>query len=69
MRVAAYVAMVALVVWAVIVGDIALALAIGGTKTLVVGLEFMELRHAARPHLIGFGLGTVVLTVLLVALA
>jgi hypothetical protein len=67
-RAAAYVVMIGLVASAVAMGEIGLALAAGGAKMLIVGLEFMELRHAARPHRVGFVLGTLAITGLLVAL-
>ena len=49
MRLAAYITMVVLVLAAVASGQLALALTAGGLKTMLVGVEFMELRHAARP--------------------
>ncbi|MGM0575503.1 MAG: hypothetical protein ACQEXJ_07210 [Myxococcota bacterium] len=68
MRAAAYLVMVALLLAAVASGQLVLALAIGGAKALVVGLEFMELRHAARAHAVGFVAWTVAVTGLLVLL-
>jgi len=68
MRFAAYVLMIGLLGIALYTGDIALALAAGGAKALLVGVEFMELRHAARAHLVGFALFTIALTGGLVAL-
>jgi hypothetical protein len=68
MRIGAYIAMVLLVVGAVASGNMALALAVGGAKTAIVGVEFMELRQAARPHMVAFLVGTMALTVVLVAL-
>lgn len=68
MRVAVYIVMVGLVVSAVAAGEIGIALVAAGAKTALVGLEYMELRHAARPHAIGFVFGAVALTGLLAAL-
>lgn len=68
MRAAAYASMAVLVVSAVAVGVLWPALVGAGIKTLIVGLEFMELRRAARPHMVAFVLGTAALTGLLVAL-
>lgn len=68
MRVAAYVVMVGLVVSAVAVGEVGIALVVAGAKTTLVGLEYMELRHAARAHAIGFVFGAVALTGLLAAI-
>lgn len=49
-----YLALVALVVLAVALGRLELAIMIGALKALLVGLEFMELRHAARVHALAF---------------
>jgi hypothetical protein len=67
-RLAAYITMVVLVLAAVASGQLALALTAGGLKTMLVGVEFMELRHAARAHLVAFVVGAAALTGLLVAL-
>jgi len=63
-----YVILLALAVGSVVHGQIALALAIGGAKAALVGLEDMELRGAARAHAGGFVAGMLVLTGVLVAL-
>lgn len=68
MRFAAYVLMIGLVLAAVATGNIALALALGGAKAVIVGLEFMELRHAARAHAVAFVIAMIALTGGLVAL-
>lgn len=68
MRLAVYVVLITLAVVAVVHGQLALALAIGGAKAALVGLEYMELRQAARPHAIGFVLGMFAVTGVLVAM-
>ncbi len=65
-RLAVYVVLVALALASVVSGKIALALAIAGLKTLLVGLEYMELRHAHRAHLAAFVGWTVLVSVCLV---
>lgn len=52
---------------AVLAGRLDIALLLAGAKTLLVGLEFMELRHAARLHATVFVLATAMLTVVLFA--
>ena len=68
MRVIAFVVMVALAVASVLEGSVALAVVFGGVKALIVGLAYMELRDAARPHALGFAAGMVALTGVLLAL-
>lgn len=68
MRFAINVVLISLAVVAVVHGQLALALVIGGAKAALVGLEYMELRQAARPHAIGFVLGMIAVTGVLVAL-
>lgn len=68
MRLAAYLVMVVLASVALATGEIALALSIGGAKALIVGVEFMELRHAAWPHLFGFGVFSVFVTLVLLVM-
>lgn len=68
MRLAAYVLMLVLLAAAMVSGDLRLALAAAGLKAIVVGLEFMELRHAARGHMVGFVLGIAAVAGLLVTL-
>ena len=69
MRVAVYVGLLALALAAVALGEPRIGLAIAGAKTLLVGVEYMELRSAALPHLVGFTLAITALVLLLVALA
>lgn len=54
MRVAAFVIMLVLAVISVMEGNLALALAFGGVKAVIVGLAYMELSRSARAHLVGF---------------
>ncbi|HEY8431440.1 MAG TPA: hypothetical protein VIL20_23830 [Sandaracinaceae bacterium] len=69
MRAFVYVILLALAVGSAVHGRIALALALGGAKAVLVGIEYMELRGAARAHAAGFVAGVLVLTGILVALA
>lgn len=50
MRLATWLGLIALSVGSVLVGRLPLALALGALKAILVGLEFMELRTAARVH-------------------
>lgn len=50
MRLVTWLALVGLSVAAVGAGRLHVALALGAAKALLVGLDFMELREAARPH-------------------
>ncbi len=68
MRLAVYGALLTLALVAVLHGQLAAALAIGGAKAALVGIEYMELRRAARAHAIGFVLGVLAVTAVLVAL-
>jgi hypothetical protein len=56
MRLATWLALVGLSVASVASGRLPVALVLGGVKALLVGLEFMELRHAARVHAAAYGL-------------
>lgn len=56
MQLVVWLALVSLSVLSVLSGHLHLALVIGGIKALLVGLEFMELRHAARVHAAGYAL-------------
>ena len=69
MRVAVYLLMMLVAVIAVIEGEIALALALAGVKALLVGVGYMELRSAARSHMLGFAAAMAALTGLLVTIA
>lgn len=53
-RLAIYLALVGLTLGAALSGRFAIALAIAGAKALLVGLEYMELRHAHRAHAVAF---------------
>lgn len=66
MRVAAFLVMCALAVVSVIEGRLALGLAFGGAKAILVGVGYMELRHAARVHMAGFVAAMLALTGILV---
>lgn len=50
MRLLTWLVLIALSVASVLTGQLKVALIIAAAKALLVGLEFMELRHAARPH-------------------
>lgn len=68
-RFAVYVTLVGLALASVASGRFAIAIALAGAKALLVGLEYMELRHAHRAHLAVFAAWAVVLvTALSVAL-
>lgn len=68
MRAAVFVTLIALAVAAATTGSLALALGLGGLKAALVGAEFMELRHAARPHAVAYVAVIAVLVLALVAL-
>ena len=68
MRAVTYLIMVVLVSAALFTGQIVLGLIAGGIKALLVGLEFMELRHAARPHAVVYTLWVLAITGLLLIL-
>ena len=65
MRFLVYLALLGLALGAVALGDLHAALALAGAKTLLVGAEYMELRGAARPHALGFGLAVAALVLVL----
>ena len=65
-RLAVYLVLVALAVASVASGQNAVALTVAGVKTLLVGLEYMELRHAHRAHLAAFVGWTVLVSVCLI---
>lgn len=50
MRLVTWLLLVGLSVAAVASGRLSVALGLGAAKALLVGFEFMELRHAARAH-------------------
>ncbi len=54
MRIAVWIVLVGASVGSVASGRLRVALALAALKALLVGLEFMELRSAAWPHLLGF---------------
>ena len=68
MRRIAFAVMVVLAIVSILEGQLALALLFGGLKALIVGLEYMELRRAARPHAVGFALAMIALTVGLIVI-
>lgn len=65
MRLLTWAALVGLAGVAVASGRPVVAVSLGGVKALLVGFEFMELRHAHRLHLAVFSAGIVALTALL----
>ena len=68
MRLVVYIALLSFAALAVGTANLAFALCLAGAKAALVGLEYMELRHAARAHALGY-LGVVAALVLvLVAL-
>lgn len=54
MQLATYLTLVLLAVASAAYGHLRLALVLAAIKALLVGLEFMEVRHAARGHLAAF---------------
>ncbi|MBP8809887.1 MAG: hypothetical protein KBG48_19675 [Kofleriaceae bacterium] len=68
MRALAFVLLLGLALASVAVGSFALAMALGAAKALVVGVVFMELRHAHRAHLVGFVLAVGLVAAVLIAL-
>jgi len=56
MRFAVYLVLVVVAAIAAFSGNLLLALALGGAKALLVGVEYMELRTAARAHALVFAL-------------
>lgn len=64
-----WLALMALAIGAVAIDRIDIALLFAGCKTLLVGLQFMELRHAARLHTAAFVLWAALVTALLLLLA
>ncbi|MDQ3033184.1 MAG: hypothetical protein M3Y87_12265 [Myxococcota bacterium] len=68
MRALVYLALLGLALSAALSGQLALALALGGAKALLVGAEFMELRRADRRHALGFALMIVALVLVLITL-
>lgn len=65
---AAWVVLVGLAVLAVASGQVWVGLAIGALKSVVVGAEYMELRHADRAHGLALAGAIAVLTVALVGM-
>lgn len=68
MRVVTWLVLVGLAIVGVWLGRPGLALALAGTKAVLVGLEFMELRRAHRLCAVGFCLAMAGLTGLLALL-
>lgn len=68
MRTLSCLVMVLLAVVSILEGNVALALLFGGIKALIVGLGYMELREAARAHLLAYASGVAALTGVLVLL-
>lgn len=68
MRFGAFVIMASLAVLSFAEGHIALGLVFGGIKALLVGLGYMELSRAARPHVVAYVGFVTALTTVLVAI-
>lgn len=66
MRLVTWLLLVGFSVGSVVSGRLGVALGLGAAKALLVGLEFMELRHAARLHAAAYAafIGVVALGVL-----
>lgn len=69
MRLAVYLVLVGLAVASVASGWVVVALALAGVKAVLVGLEYMELRHAHPAHAVGFVAGLVLLVGVLLLVA
>lgn len=54
MVLATYLILALLAVASAVHGQLRVALVFAAVKAVLVGLEFMELRHAAREHLVAF---------------
>ncbi len=54
MVLATYLILLLLAVASAVQGQLRVALVFAAVKAVLVGLEFMELRHAAREHLVAF---------------
>ena len=68
MRLFVYLALLFLAALAVGTANLAIALGLAGVKATLVGLEYMELRHAARAHALGYVGFIAALVLVLVAL-
>lgn len=68
MRALVYFALLALALGAVLTNELRLALVLAGTKALLVGVEYMELRSAARLHMLGFAAVIAALVLVLVVI-
>lgn len=69
MQAVSWLVLVALSVTSVVSGHLWAALVLGGLKAVLVGLDFMELRHAARVHAVAFVLFLAVLLAILLSLS
>ena len=65
MTIAIWFVLIVLATVATLAGRIDVALLCAGGKTLLVGIEFMELRHAARVHAAAFVAWATAMTALL----
>lgn len=65
MRALAFVVLLSLAGLALAVGSFHLALVLAATKAGLVGLVYMDLRHAHRAHAVGFVLGVALLVAVL----
>lgn len=69
MRVVTWLVLVTLSVLSVLAGRLSLALVFAAAKAVLLGLEFMELRHAARLHAAAYVLFVAVVVAVLEVLA
>ena len=65
MRIVTWLLLVGLAIGAVVSGHFAVALLIAGTKTLLVGAQYMELRWAHRAHAAAFASAVIALVLVL----
>ena len=69
MRVLTWAVLVTASIISVMHGRLGVALAVGTFKAITLGLEFMELRAAARVHAVAWGAFCLVLAVALAAMS
>ncbi len=67
MRAAAFLVLMLLAGLSITVGSFHLAVLLAAVKAIIVGLVYMDLRHAHRGHAVGFALGVAVLIAALAA--
>jgi len=69
MTIAVWFALMAMAVAAVLVGRVDVALLLAGCKAVLLGLQFMELRHAARAHAVVYAVWAGLVATILVLLS